>query len=184
MLARVEDSVLVVVDVQPAVLDLVWERERVLARSRFLIECAKLLDVPVIVTEQNPEKLGATDEQLSSLVDDPRATVRKMSFSAWGEKGFIRTIEHHKRAQAVIVGIETHICINQTAHDLMDEEIDAIVCADAVSARTERMHEIGLKRMSDEGAAIAHTESVVYEWLQSAEHPAFREVLKLVKDYS
>ena len=181
MLARLEDCILIVVDVQPAVLDLVWESPRVLARSRFMIECANVLDVPVIITEQNPAKLGQTDPSLSSLVEDRRATVSKMSFSAWGEREFVKAIEHHKRAQAVIVGIETHICVNQTAHDLMDEDIDAIVCADAVSARTQLMHESGLRRMSDEGAAIAHTESVVYEWLQGADHPAFRDVLKLVK---
>jgi len=181
MLARIEDSVLVVVDVQPSVLDLVWQKDRVVDRCKFMIECAKLLDIPVIITEQNPSKLGLTEPSLSSLIEDRRATIQKMSFSAWGEREFVKAVEHHKRAQAVIVGIETHICINQTAHDLMDEEIDTIVCADAVSARTEEMHELGLKRMSDEGTAIAHTESVVYEWLQSADHPMFREVLKLVK---
>ena len=181
MLARVEDSVLVVVDIQPSVLDLVWEKERVVARTKFLMQCAQFLDVPIIITEQNPEKLGSTVPELANLVADPRATISKMTFSAWGEPSFIKAIEHHKRAQAVIVGIETHICINQTAHDLMDEDIDSIICLDAVSARTEAMNKNGRKRMSDEGAAIAHTESVVYEWLQSCEHPPFRDVLQLVK---
>ena len=104
-----------------------------------------------------------------------------MTFSAWGAKPFVKSIDHYKRSQIVLVGIETHICVNQTAHDLMDEDLDVIVCADAVGARPGGMHEIGLKRMADEGAALAHTESVVYEWLQSADHPAFRDVLALVK---
>lgn len=181
MLARVEDSILVVVDFQPSVLDLVQNKIQIVNRAKFLIECAKILDVPIVITEQNPGKLGKTIPELANLIDDPRATVSKLSFSAWGERQFVKAIEHHKRAQAIILGIETHICVNQTAHDLMDEDIDAIVVSDAVSARTIEMHENGLKRMSDEGAALAHSESVVYEWLQASDHPAFRDVLALVK---
>lgn len=181
MLARAEDSLLVIVDVQPSVLNLVEGKERIVARAKFLAECARLLDIPIVITEQNSAKLGETVSELREFAADPRNIVEKMTFSAWGEKGFVKAIDHHKRAQIVLCGIETHICVNQTAHDLMDEDLDVIVCADAVGARPGGMHEIGLKRMADEGAAMAHTESVVYEWLQSAEHPAFREVLQLVK---
>ena len=184
MLARAEDSVLVVVDVQPTFLDPVWEKSRVLERSKFLIECANLLEVPIIATEQYPDRMGRTDPKLLAALDNRQSTIAKMSFSCWGEREFVRALERHKRAQVVMVGIETHICVTQSAHDLMDEDIDVIVCADAVSARSEMMHDTGLRRMADEGAAIAHTESVVYEWMQTAEHPAFKEVLKLVKSYS
>lgn len=186
MLARLEDSVLVVVDVQPAVLDLVWERQRVVDRASFLIRAAGLLDVPVIVTEQNPSKLGATDTAFDeALGAHPRGAKRisKMDFSCWGEPAFQDTWDRLGRGQAVIVGIESHICVCQTAHDLLEleDDVDVLVCEDAVSARTEAMHRNGLRRMRDEGVALAHTESVAYEWLRSAGHPAFRDVLKLVK---
>ena len=163
MLARVEDSLLVVVDMQPTFLDPVWEKSRVLERCKFLVECAYVLDVPVVATEQYPERTGHTEGSLLkilSLIENRQSAIPKMAFSCWGEKEFVKAIDRHKRAQIVLVGLETHICVNQTAHDLMDEDLDVVVCADAVSARSQLMHENGLKRMADEGAAIAHTESV------------------------
>lgn len=181
MLARLEDSCLVVVDVQPSVLDLVWERDRVVDRARFMIQCAQILELPVIVTEQNPSRLGGTVPELMASLTASAARIEKMTFSCWGSAEFRKAIEKFQRAQTILVGIETHICVNQTAHDLLDEDLDVIVCADAVSARTQDMHDIGMRRMSDEGAAIAHTESVVYEWLATASHPNFRDVLGLVK---
>jgi nicotinamidase-related amidase len=187
MLARLEDSVLVVVDVQPSVLDLAWERQRVLDRASFLIRVAGLLDVPVIVTEQNPARLGGTATELDpALGSHPRGAKRvsKMDFSCWGEPAFQDAWDNLGRGQAVLVGIESHICVCQTAHDLLEleDDVDVLVCEDAVSARTEGMHRNGLRRMRDEGVALAHTESVAYEWLRSAEHPAFRDVLRLVKE--
>lgn len=180
MLARAEDSLLVVIDMQTTFLAPIWQRERVIARTQFMIACANLLDIPILVTEQVPDKMGGTDPALRDGLKGVQP-IAKATFSGWSEQMFRKAINHHKRAQAVIVGIETHICVNQTAHDLMDEDIDAIVCTDAVSARTQDMHEMALRRMADEGAALAHTESVVYEWMQTADHDMFREVLKLVK---
>ena len=84
----------------------------------------------------------------------------------------------------MIVGIETHICVTQTAYDLLEDEVDVIVCLDAVSARSEDRHKAAVKRMRDEGAGVAHTESVVYEWMQSAEHDRFRDVLAEVKRFA
>ncbi len=179
MLARSEDCVLVVVDIQDKFLDPIWQKQRVVDRAKFMIECAKLLSVPIIVSEQVPERMGHT---VSNLISKSEADFfTKSTFSCWSEAAFRRLINKHKRAQCVLVGIESHICVNQTAHDLMDEDIDVILAADAVSARTEGMHLSALKRMADEGAAIAHSESIVYEWMQDAKHPQFRSVLELVK---
>ncbi len=180
MLARLEDSVLVVVDVQPSVFNLVVNKSQVFERIGFIVRCAQVLDVPILWTEQEPGKLGATEPNLVTLMSETKP-ITKSSFSCWREKQFVQAYNMLQRAQAVLVGIETHICVNQTAHDLLDEDFDVIVCADAVSARTELAHEGGLRRMADEGAAIAHTESVVYEWMSSSTHPRFREVLSLVK---
>lgn len=181
MLARLEDAILVVVDVQPKFFDTVWRRDEVLERIKLMVSCAGLLDVPVIVTEQVPDKMGATEQSLAELLDKSDRPVAKSAFSCWGEEAFVKLFDRFKRPQVVLVGIETHICVCQTAHDLLDEDLDVIVCADAVSARTEAAHMNGLKRMSDEGTAVAHTESVVYEWMRDAGHPAFRDVLKLIK---
>jgi len=181
MLARLEDSILVVVDVQPKFLDPIWRKDDVLQRIKWMVSCAALLDVPVLVTEQVPDKMGGTESSLAALLDPSVKPVPKSAFSCWGEEAFVKLFDRLKRPQVVLVGIETHICVCQTAHDLLDEDLDVIVCADAVSARTEDAHANGLKRMSDEGTAVAHTESVVYEWMRDARHPAFRDVLKVVK---
>lgn len=179
MLARAEDCVLVVVDIQPKFLEPIWEKERVLQRAQFMIECAQLLSVPILITEQVPEKMGGTHEKLLNTAGVER--ISKSTFSCWSEAEFRRAINRHKRAQCVLVGIETHICINQTAHDLMDEDVDVILATDGISARTRDMHDLALQRMADEGAALAHSESIVYEWMQDANHHAFRNVLELVK---
>jgi nicotinamidase-related amidase len=179
MLARLEDSALIVVDMQPTFLDPVWERERVLGRCRFIAECARFLGVPILATEQYPERMGGTEPGLLEAMGV--GPIPKMSFSCLGEKEFRKAWKTLDREQAVIVGIETHICVTQTAYDLLEDEVDVIVCLDAVSARSEDRHKTAVKRMRDEGAGVAHTESVVYEWMQSAEHDRFRDVLGVVK---
>ena len=108
----------------------------------------------------------------------------KMSFSCAGCQDFVRTLGDTDLGQVVLVGIETHICVSQTAHYLLEDRVPVIIGADAVGARKSDMHEIGLARMGAAGAVLAHTESIAYEWLKSAEHPKFREALQIVKKYA
>jgi nicotinamidase-related amidase len=179
MLARIEDSALIIVDMQPTFLAPVWGRERVASRCRFIAKCAQLLGVPVIATEQYPERMGGTDNEILEAAGV--SPVPKLSFSCMGEKEFRKAWKALDREQAVLVGIETHICVTQTAYDLLEDEVEVIVCLDAVSARTREMHDTAVQRMRDEGVGVAHTESVVYEWMRSADHPAFKDVLNVVK---
>ncbi len=182
MHARLDDSVLVVIDVQPTFLASIWEKERLLHRCRFLVECAKALDVPILATEQVPDKMGGTEPTLLELL--PERPIGKVTFSAFGEKEFRKAWKKLDRTQAVIVGMETHICVRQSANDLLDDEHDVMLAVDAVSARTEAMHHAGVQSLRDEGVAVVHSESVVYEWMQTAEHDAFRTVLEIVKRYA
>jgi nicotinamidase-related amidase len=182
MLARADDSVLVVVDMQPTFLAPIFERDRVKARTKFLIHVAKILDIPILATEQYPERMGGTDPELTALLD--HAPLPKLAFSCMGCEPFSAMLGAQDRPQVVICGIETHICVNQTAHDLLDDDYEVLLAADACSARSSAMHDNGLQRLRDEGAAIAHSESIVYEWMQSADHPEFRAILKLVKDFA
>ncbi|MCW5937243.1 MAG: isochorismatase family protein [Fimbriimonadaceae bacterium] len=182
MVARIDESVLVVVDMQATFLRPIFGRDEVVRRCQFLIECANLLDVPVIATEQVPEKMGGTEPAIRALLqDDP---VAKQSFGCFGEKEFRKAWKRLDRPTAVLCGIETHICLLQTANQLLDEDHDVVICADAASAREQSMHKLALKRLRDEGVAMAHSETVVYEWMESAEHPKFREVLEVVKRYT
>lgn len=173
---------LVVVDMQPTFMVPIHDLARVTARVRFLVEAAKVLGVPTFATEQYPERMGGTESSIAALLDV--SPMPKTAFSCMGCEGLPAMLKEEDRKQVVLCGIETHICVNQTAHHLVDGSFEVLLAADAVSARTQDMHEIGVQRMRDAGAVIAHSESIVYEWMGSSEHPAFRQILALVKNYS
>lgn len=174
-----DDAVMVLIDIQDTFMAAIHERERVLRRSRYLAQVAHTLGVPVLATEQNPARLGGTGTSLLPFTTTP---IDKMSFSAWGEESFREAIDGLGRSNVVLVGVETHICITLTALDLRNSGYNVFVCPDAVSSRTVEMHKLGMERMRDSGVVPSHTDTLVYEWLGSAEHPRFRDVLKLVKE--
>lgn len=180
--ADVTDSVLIVVDVQPSFMRDIWERDRVLARAEFLIRVANLLEVPVLTTEQYPQRMGGTDERLRGQLSD--AVFPKMTFSCCGCDDFVDSLKGAGRKQAILIGIETHICVSQTAVDLLSQGYDVLVCPDAVSARSVEMHKLGMERMRDAGVLPIHTEAVAYEWMGTAEHEKFRDALKIVKAFA
>ena len=142
-----------------------------------------MLGIPVLCTEQNPSRMGATVPELAPYVNNP-PPFAKMEFSALRCAEFVAAFEATGRTQVILVGLETHICISQTAHDLLLRDLDVIVCPDAVSARTLEAHKLGMERIRDAGAVPAHTESVVYEWLGTADRPEFKQVLAVVKQRS
>ena len=178
-IADADGSVLIVVDLQPTFLSAIWDKEAVVRRSEFLTRVARLLDVPVLATEQNPERMGGTDE--SVLRHLGQGAIAKKRFSCVGCEAFDSELARLGRSEAIIVGIEAHICVAQTALDLLAAGYVVRVCEDAVGARTRHMNEIGLDRVRHAGADVTHTESVAYEWLRSSDHPRFRDALALVK---
>ncbi|MCW5943801.1 MAG: isochorismatase family protein [Fimbriimonadaceae bacterium] len=185
ILADAARSVLVVVDVQPSFLNGIVEAERVLARTAFLVEMASLLEIPVLATEQYPSRMGGTHATLLPLLETARAPrLGKMTFSCAGCQAFDESLAAMRRDQVVLCGIETHICVTQTALMLLGSGHEVLVAGDAVSARTEMAHDLGAARMRQAGAAIAHSESVAYEWMVAADHPRFREALSVVKRYA
>lgn len=175
-------SALIVVDLQDSFLAPIADREMVLRRSRFLIEIARLLEVPVIATEQYASRMGGTNESIrEALGDSP--TMDKLCFSSCRNQEFWEAWDALGKSQAVIVGIETHICVNQTAQDLLARGFEVFVCEDATGSRMNA-HEGALKRLRHEGAVVTHTESVAYEWLGEAGTPEFKQALELVKRYA
>ena len=141
-----------------------------------LKEAARILDVPVMSTVQNPDRMGGIDERFE--LSEP---ISKMAFSCAGSGTFREGLESHGRKSIVLVGIETHICVTLTALDLLREGYQVFVCPDAVSARSNERHKLGMERMRDAGVMPTHTETLVYEWMAAADHPKFREVLQVVK---
>ncbi len=175
-------DVLIVVDLQVPFLDVIYERDRVISRAGFLIRVAKELGVPVIATEQVPERLGSTHSDIFAALGGSHIHA-KTAFSVGGCDGAMAELEALGRRSVVLVGVETHICVCGTALDLRTEGYRVTVCPDAVSSRTLEAHKLGMERIRDAGAMPAHTESVAYEWLGSSQNPAFKSVLEFVKKH-
>jgi len=181
---RISESVLVIVDVQPAFFRPIAEVEKLLSRICFLTRVASLLEVPILVSEQVPDRMGGTDPALLRLLPSGTAPIPKSSFGCCESEEFVAKFRAAARKQAVIIGIETHICVSQTALGLLDSGCQVVVCPDAVGARSLEMHKLGMERIRDEGGIPIHTEGVAYEWLESAAHSRFKEALQIVKEYA
>ena len=181
LIADPRTSVVVALDVQPAVLNLIENADQIVDRSAFLVKMAHLLGVPIIQSEQNPSRLGGTDPRLQEVIE-PCQKVQKMDFGAAATDSFMSTLRMSDRKTIILFGVETHICVVQTICGLIAAGFEVFACTDAMGARTSDRHEAGLERLRAAGAVLTHTESVAYEWLRTASNPKFREALSIVKD--
>lgn len=180
-LLRSEDALLLVIDMQKPLLDVVWEPERLLVGVGLLMDAARILRVPVVPTVQNSRRLGPPVEAVTKRLPSLAVPFDKMQFSCLGSDAIGSEVHRSGRRQILLCGMETHVCVSQTAHDLLAHGYEVHVAADAVSSRTERNWEIGLRRMERAGAVITSAETAIYEMLYEAGTPEFREVLELVK---
>ena len=171
---------LVVVDVQERLLPAIFEKERVVQNSLRLVKGASILKVPVFATEQYRKGLGPTVPEVAAALGHV-SPIEKLAFSACGAEGFLDKLDAAKISDAIVCGIETHVCVLQTCLDLLDSGGRVFVVADAVSSRTAGNHSLGLQRMKDAGAIIVSTEMVLFELLERAGTPEFRLILELVK---
>jgi len=177
---RVDDTVLVVIDVQGKLAQLMHEKTALFNNLRTMISGARALDVPILLTEQYPQGMGTTIPEIAELLTGVEP-ITKTSFSCCGEPVFMEAFAKLEREQALLVGIETHVCVWQTAYDLLESDYEVHVVADAVSSRSVDNKRIGLDNLRDTGAVITCTETALFELLRVAEGPRFKEILKLVK---
>jgi nicotinamidase-related amidase len=171
-----ERAVLVVIDVQEAFRKALPSFEQVAAASATLVQGAVALGVPVVVTEQYPAGLGSTVAELSAHLPADAKRVEKVRFSAAEADDF----ELGERDQAVVCGIEAHVCVNQTVLDLLDSDLEVHVVADAVGSRTEANRELGLAKMERSGAILTSVEMALFELLGGSDAEAFKAVQALV----
>jgi len=179
MTARVLDrerAALVVVDVQEAFRPAVVDFEQVAAEVSKLVQGAQALDLPVLVTEQYPKGLGRTVPEVAQALDGAEP-LEKTAFSAVAADGF----DLGGRDQAIVCGIESHVCVSQTAHDLIDRGVEVHVARDAVSSRTVENRELGLRKMESSGAIVTSVETALFELLGEAGGSEFKLVQGLVK---
>jgi nicotinamidase-related amidase len=179
-LLRKDDTLLVIVDIQTKLLKVTFEQERLVSACRKLIQAARLLGAPMVMTEQYPKGMGPTDPQILEVLEDVGA-VEKVSFSCCGVEEFKHKIASFERKQVVVVGIEAHVCVLQTVHDLLHQGYSVYVPYDAVSSRKEGDYTNALDRMRQAGAVIGSVESAVFELLERAGTPIFKQVAKLIK---
>lgn len=169
-------SLLCVIDIQEKLLAVVPASERVTARSRRLAEAAALLGVASILTEQYPKGLGRTPAALAAKLP---ATIEKTSFSCCGCEPFRAAIPASVEC-IVLCGLETHVCIAQTALDLLAEGYAVFVVVDAVASRHDIDHDVALRRLDAAGAILTTSEAVLFEWCRTADHAQFKSIRGLL----
>jgi nicotinamidase-related amidase len=175
-----EQAFLLVIDLQEGYRKALHEWDRTIDRARVMIRAAALLDVPILYTEQYPQGLGETAPEIRECLGDAPG-FEKRTISALGAPGLPENVLTLGRRQAVIVGIETHACVNQTTHDLLDWGFTVHLPADALSSRRPLEHEHGYRKLLDSGAVGGSVEGIVLECLRSADHPQFKAVQALLK---
>ena len=177
---RRDDAVLVLIDVQEKLLPAIANRDEVVRNCRILLEGARILGIPIIVTEQYTKGLGPTVADLVAAAGDaPR--FEKMTFSCAGCDLFAEKLEDIDREQVLLCGIEAHVCVVQTALDLLADGWQIQVPADAVGSRRAENRQIAIDRMRQSGVVITATESALFEMLVAAGTDAFKSIVRLVR---
>ncbi|MEZ8217691.1 Nicotinamidase-related amidase [Candidatus Fervidibacteria bacterium JGI MDM2 SSWTFF-3-K9] len=178
---NLNEAVLVVVDVQERFMPVLFEPQRLVSACQLLIGGAKILGLPVLVTEQLPEKLGPTVTELREVLGSDYRPIVKAEFSVFANESFRRAFAATGRTQLILCGIEAHVCIRQTTLDALDLGYDVFLVEDAISSRYEFLYRSGVQSCLEAGARRTNAEAVLFELMTTAEHPQFREVQNLVK---
>ena len=178
---RPEECALAVIDIQEKLLPQIFDKERVVRNAQLLVRLADILSLPVIVSTQYEKGLGKTVEEISSLLPDIKP-LDKLEFGCFGNAEYCSSIgKLANRNTLLLCGIESHICVTQTALGALNQGLNIYVAADAVSSRTELNWKLGLNRMQAAGAVLSSTEMIIYELLGKSGTPAFKEMLKHLK---
>lgn len=174
-------TILTFIDVQGKLAEIMYQRDELFANLEKLVKGMQILDIPILWLEQLPEKLGPTRPELEPLLRQTAEPLAKAPFSAWGSGDYRRRLKESRRTRVVLCGIETHVCVYQTAKDLLERGYGVILPADCVSSRTRENRDSGVAAIRDLGAEISSVEMLLFEILATPEHPRFRDISKLVK---
>ena len=180
MAIRRADSLVLMIDVQERLAPAIDGGGQAVQRLELLLHAAQRFGVPALASEQYRKGLGLT---LATLCDylPPERRLEKLAFSAWREPGFAESIRKEGKGQILVAGMECHVCVMQTALDLLEAGYEVYLLRDAVGSRRPRDRDAGLARMEQAGARPATVEMVVFEWLERAGTPEFKELIDLIK---
>ena len=174
-------TALVVIDMQEAFRSSIPDFAQIAGFISIAIRGCGILGIPVIVTEQYPKGLGSTVEEVLFALPEDCKPIEKTTFSSCGVSAFTDTLAAHETRQIVICGIETHVCVNQTAHDLLDSGFEVHLLTDCVGSRFEHDKIAGLGKMQSSGVVSSSAEMMLFELMRDAKHEKFKEIQQLVK---
>jgi len=177
---KIDNSALIIVDIQGNLALAMHEKEHLFKNVQKLIKGIQILGIPILWTEQNPQRLGPTIPEIADFLSNIQP-ISKLSFSCCQEERFLHALRSLNRKQLLIAGIETHVCIYQTTADLIDLGYEVQVVTDAVSSRGMDNKNIGLQKMRDSGASLTSVETALFELLKVADGKQFKEILSIVK---
>jgi len=175
-------AMVLVIDMQTKLLPSIRDESRVVAAARKLLDGVAVFNLPALATEQYPKGLGATHDTVAGGLESAKARVlEKPTFSCCGEKPVREALREIDRPQIIVAGIEAHVCVQQTALDLVAMDYDVFLCADAVGSRGRLDYERSLSRMQHAGAAVTTVESVLFELCNRCDTPQFKSMIEIIK---
>lgn len=175
------DAVLLVVDVQEAFRAAIGDFSPMVSKISTTVRGAELLGLEIVVTEQYPRGLGSTVEEISLVLPAGATRLEKTSFGVLGEDSIAQHLKASGKRQAVVCGLETHVCISQSCHQLLDAGFDVFILEDAVASRFENDRVTALNRLRDAGVIVTTVEAILFEGMGDSKHPHFKEIQALVK---
>ncbi|WP_455366057.1 hydrolase [Kaarinaea lacus] len=181
LLANATSSHLLVIDVQTRLAQVMSDCNSLLRNCEILLKAANILSVPVTITEQYPKGLGHTEPNLESVFPSNTNPIEKTCFSCCNAEDFANSLANSGKQQIILSGIESHVCVLQTAMDLLERNHQVFVVADAVDSRSKDNKRIALERMQQAGVVVTATESVLFEWLRDAKHEHFKALSALIR---
>ena len=174
-------TALVIIDMQEAFRSSIQDFAEVAASIALVAHAAQLLNVPVLVTEQYPQGLGRTAGEIRAVLPAALEPIEKTAFSSCGAQTFTAELDRARARQVLVCGIEAHVCVNQTTHDLLARGYRVHLLTDCITARTADNRQIGLAKMQQSGALPSSTEMALFELLRDARHEQFKAIQKLIK---
>jgi nicotinamidase-related amidase len=174
-------TVLAIIDMQEGFRSPISDFAETAARIALVAHAVQLLNIPIIVTEQYPRGLGHTANEIKAVLPPGLEVIEKTAFSSCGAREFEAELEHRQALHVLICGIEAHICVNQTTHDLLERGYRVHLLTDCITARTEHNKQAGLAKMQQSGALPSSTEMALFELLRDAKHEQFKAIQKLIK---
>lgn len=179
-LIKCDWSLFIVIDMQVRLLPVIANAERILAKTVLLLKAARQIGIPILASEHYSEGIGHTHPRVASLLP-PDSIIEKIHFSCLADEVCRHRIAEPGRSQVILVGTEAHVCVLQTALELKQAGYDVFVVGDAVGSRLDDDRSLAIMRMHSARITVVSTEMVVFEWMQRANTPLFRDMLVLIK---